>query len=65
MPLPDWFCVTELNSMSAARSDDRDAVSWLCVAWFVDDITWRVDAMIADVLPQLDWKNQAADFDLF
>jgi hypothetical protein len=65
MPLPDWFCVAELKSMSTARSDDPVVGSWLCVAWFLDDLTLSVDAMIADIRPQLDWTNQAADFDLF
>jgi hypothetical protein len=65
MPLPRWLCVAELQSDSVTHPDDWDVGSWLCVVWFVADTTLSIDALIADVIPQLDWNNQAAEFDLF
>jgi len=64
MPLPDWLCLAELESDSAAKSDDPDMISRLRLCWFVTDTTRSVDSMVSAVLPFVDWEAQAEDFDI-
>lgn len=58
--LPDWEC----SATSAVRTRDPDYVSRLEVVWSVGDTAPSPDALIGEVLSQLDWEAQAEDYDI-
>ena len=63
MPLPRWLCVAKLGS-EGTQLNDPDYRSFLYVCWFTNDTVRSIDAMIEEILPYLDWEQNAQDYDI-
>ena len=62
--LPHWLCMGLFKSYSGARNTDIDAASQLWVVWFMEDNIASLEDGIRQILPRIDWKNWAEDYDL-
>jgi hypothetical protein len=62
--LPQWMCLAELESRRGVHNTDPDFSSRLYVCWFMTDTARSLDAVIAALLPQVDWEGIAEDYDI-
>jgi hypothetical protein len=63
-PLPEWFCVAELESPQGVRTSDPDFNSRLYACWFMNGTDRSIDAVIESILPHVSWEQVAEDYDI-
>lgn len=63
IPLPKWMCVAKLSS-EGTQQYDPDYRSFLYACWFTYDTNRSIDSMIEEILPYLDWEQNAQDYNI-